>query len=87
VSTPGGLRYYRLRVRRPDNSLDTAAPLAVQSDPATAGQPLLFPNPAGAGQRGFGCNFQLVLRAAWCFPSSMLLAGGTAFSRSTTNQD
>ncbi|HEX8425899.1 matrixin family metalloprotease [Hymenobacter sp.] len=43
-----GLRYYRLRLRRPNGALDTAAPLAAYGDAATASQPQLFPNPAGA---------------------------------------
>lgn len=43
-----GLRYYRLRLRRPNGSFDTAAPLAAYGDAATAGRPQLFPNPAGA---------------------------------------
>jgi hypothetical protein len=45
-----GLRYYRLRLRRPATSfgpasLDTAAPLIAYADAATALQPQLFPNP------------------------------------------
>lgn len=43
-----GLRYYRLRLRRPNNSLDAAAPLAAYGDATTAGKPQLFPNPAGS---------------------------------------
>ncbi|WP_375435869.1 matrixin family metalloprotease [uncultured Hymenobacter sp.] len=43
-----GLRYYRLRLRRPNGSLDAAAPQAAYGNAATAGQPQLFPNPAGA---------------------------------------
>ena len=43
-----GLRYYRLRLRRPNGSFDTAAPLAAYGNAATAAQPQLFPNPAGA---------------------------------------
>jgi hypothetical protein len=43
-----GLRYYRLRLRRPDGTFDTAAPLPAYGNTATAGRPQLFPNPAGA---------------------------------------
>ncbi|UOG75302.1 matrixin family metalloprotease [Hymenobacter tibetensis] len=42
-----GLRYYRLRLRRPNGTFDTAAPLAVYGDAATAGEPQVFPNPVG----------------------------------------
>ena len=38
-----GLRYYRLRLLRPDGSLDNAAPLPVSSDGSGAS---VFPNPA-----------------------------------------
>jgi hypothetical protein len=46
-----GLRYYRLRLRRPATSfgpasLDNAVPLLAQADAATALQPQLFPIPA-----------------------------------------
>jgi len=48
-----GLRYYRLRLRRPATatsaaSLDAAAPLAAVGDAASALRPQLFPNPTGA---------------------------------------
>ncbi|WP_033370544.1 matrixin family metalloprotease [Hymenobacter norwichensis] len=46
-----GLRYYRLRLRRPATSfgpasLDTTVPVLAQADAATALLPQLFPNPA-----------------------------------------
>ena len=41
---PGGLRYYRLRLRRPDGSLDNAAPALVSAEGAAASVSL-FPNP------------------------------------------
>jgi hypothetical protein len=47
-----GLYYYRLRLRRPDGSLDTAAPLAVMAD-ALASGPQLFPNPVAGDQLQF----------------------------------
>ena len=47
-----GLRYYRLRLRRPDGSLDTAAPLAVSTN-LLAGSPQLFPNPVEGNQLQF----------------------------------
>ena len=37
-----GLRYYRLRLVRPDGSLDSAAPVLLSAEGATAG---IFPNP------------------------------------------
>ncbi|SNC77304.1 IPT/TIG domain-containing protein [Hymenobacter gelipurpurascens] len=41
-----GLSYYRLRVRRPDNSLDSAVPLASTDDASAAAKGLvLYPNP------------------------------------------
>ena len=39
---PAGLHYYRLRLVRPDGSLDNAAPVLLSSEGATAG---IFPNP------------------------------------------
>ncbi|MVN76321.1 T9SS type A sorting domain-containing protein [Hymenobacter sp. HMF4947] len=41
---PGGLRYYRLGVRRPDGSTDYAAPLAMSAEAVAAGAQV-FPNP------------------------------------------
>ncbi|RYU80129.1 IPT/TIG domain-containing protein [Hymenobacter persicinus] len=43
------LSYYRVRVERPDNSLDTAAPLPVSADAAAAGHLVVFPNPIQNG--------------------------------------
>ncbi|MBC6699845.1 matrixin family metalloprotease [Hymenobacter puniceus] len=40
-----GLFYYRLRLRRPDGSLDATAPVLATADAALASQPALFPNP------------------------------------------
>jgi hypothetical protein len=40
-----GLSYYRLRLRRPDGSLDATAPVLVTADGASASRPVLFPNP------------------------------------------
>lgn len=40
-----GLRYYRLRLRRLDGSLDATAPVLVAADAASASRPALFPNP------------------------------------------
>ena len=42
AQAPAGLHYYRLRLVRPDGSLDNAAPLLLSSEGATAG---IFPNP------------------------------------------
>ena len=39
---PGGLRYYRLRLLRPDTTLDNVAPVALIPDGATVS---IFPNP------------------------------------------
>ncbi|WBO84357.1 matrixin family metalloprotease [Hymenobacter yonginensis] len=44
-----GLRYYRLRLRRPDGSFDATAPVLVSADAAAGSQPSVFPNPT-AGQ-------------------------------------
>ena len=41
---PGGLHYYRLRLRRPDGSLDNAAPAVVSTEGANA-TVSIFPNP------------------------------------------
>lgn len=46
------LRYYRLRLRRPDGSLDSTAPVAVSADVLTNG-PQLFPNPVAGDQLRF----------------------------------
>jgi hypothetical protein len=43
------LSYYRLRLRRPDNSLDTAVPLAVSAEASAAGRLIVFPNPIQSG--------------------------------------
>jgi hypothetical protein len=42
AQAPAGLHYYRLRLVRPDGSLDNAAPVLLNSEGATAG---IFPNP------------------------------------------
>ncbi|MCI1188775.1 T9SS type A sorting domain-containing protein [Hymenobacter sp. DH14] len=42
AQAPAGLHYYRLRLVRPDGSLDNAAPVLLSSEGATAG---IFPNP------------------------------------------
>ncbi|MCC2545979.1 matrixin family metalloprotease [Hymenobacter sp. BT175] len=42
---PGGLLYYRLRVRRPDGSLDNVAPQAVTAAGGVLTQLQVFPNP------------------------------------------
>ncbi|GAB3874708.1 hypothetical protein GCM10028824_28420 [Hymenobacter segetis] len=44
---PGGLRYYRLRLQRPDGSLDNPAPVALSSESAGVS---IFPNPVTASQ-------------------------------------
>ena len=44
---PGGLRYYRLRLLRPDGSRDNAAPLVLSADGAGVS---LFPNPVADDQ-------------------------------------
>jgi len=43
-----GLTYYRLRLRRPDNTLDATPPILVSSD-AAALRPAVFPNPLANG--------------------------------------
>jgi hypothetical protein len=45
---PVRLAYYRLRLRRPDNTLDATLPVLVSTD-AAALRPLVFPNPLTAG--------------------------------------
>lgn len=45
-----GLSYYRLRVRRPDGSLDTAVPLAVTDDATVADGVQFYPNPLAPGE-------------------------------------
>ncbi|UPL49305.1 matrixin family metalloprotease [Hymenobacter sublimis] len=42
---PAGLNYYRLRLRRPDNSLDTAVPVGVTDDATAVNTLQVFPNP------------------------------------------
>ena len=42
AQAPAGLRYYRLRLLRPDGSLDNAAPVLLSSEGPTA---IIFPNP------------------------------------------
>ena len=42
AQAPAGLHYYRLRLVRPDGSLDTAAPVLLSAEGATVG---IFPNP------------------------------------------
>ena len=42
AQAPAGLHYYRLRLARPDGSLDNAAPVLLSSEGATVG---IFPNP------------------------------------------
>ena len=44
-----GLAYYRLRVRRPDGSLDNVVPLAVTDDALAATDLQLYPNPLRDG--------------------------------------
>jgi hypothetical protein len=44
---PGGLHYYRLRLQRPDGSLDNAAPVVLSSE---SGSVSIFPNPVTAPQ-------------------------------------
>jgi len=44
-----GLSYYRLRLRRPDGTLDAAVPLAVSTETAAANQLIVFPNPIRSG--------------------------------------
>ncbi|MET4107409.1 matrixin family metalloprotease [Hymenobacter sp. UYP22] len=45
-----GLSYYRLRVRRPDGSLDAARPIGVTDEAAAATSLLIYPNPVdGSG--------------------------------------
>ena len=44
---PAGLHYYRLRLQRPDGSLDSAAPIALSTDGATVS---IFPNPVADPQ-------------------------------------
>ena len=42
AQVPAGLHYYRLRLVRPDGSLDSAAPVLLSSEGSTVG---IFPNP------------------------------------------
>ena len=44
---PGGLHYYRLRLQRPDGSLDNAAPVVINSESASVS---IFPNPVIGSQ-------------------------------------
>ena len=44
---PGGLHYYRLRLLRPDNSLDNVAPAVLSTDAAEVS---IFPNPVADDQ-------------------------------------
>ncbi|GAA4002755.1 hypothetical protein GCM10022408_12770 [Hymenobacter fastidiosus] len=44
-----GLSYYRLRVRRPDGTLDPAVPLATTDEAAANDQLVVFPNPVRGG--------------------------------------
>ena len=46
ATAPAGLRYYRLRLLRPDGSLDNAAPVLLSSEQATVS---IFPNPVAGG--------------------------------------
>ncbi|MDU0370774.1 matrixin family metalloprotease [Hymenobacter endophyticus] len=56
-----GLSYYRLRVRRPDGSLDAALPMGVTDEAAAATSLLIYPNPVN----GYGpINLQYVGGAA-----------------------
>ncbi|AHJ95805.1 matrixin family metalloprotease [Hymenobacter swuensis] len=45
-----GLSYYRLRLRRPDNSLDTAMPIGVTDDASALNSLQVFPNPFQTGE-------------------------------------
>ncbi|WP_159437466.1 matrixin family metalloprotease [Hymenobacter daecheongensis] len=44
-----GLSYYRLRLRRPDGTLDAAAPLSVTDEADVTGRLVVFPNPIQDG--------------------------------------
>jgi hypothetical protein len=57
LAAPAGLRFYRLRLSRPDGSLDNAAPQAVTSDGQSPAV-VIFPNPL------LGPNLNLQYRAA-----------------------
>ncbi|MBT9393079.1 matrixin family metalloprotease [Hymenobacter sp. NST-14] len=52
-----GLSYYRLRVRRPDNSLDDAYALGVTTDATAAGRLRPFPNPLADQGAGLGLQY------------------------------
>ncbi|GAB3299988.1 matrixin family metalloprotease [Hymenobacter tenuis] len=45
AQAPTGLLYYRVRVRRPDNSLDTSPPVGVTDDATAVNTLQIFPNP------------------------------------------
>ena len=47
AQVPAGLHYYRLRLQRPDGSLDSAAPLVLSTDGAAVS---IFPNPVATNQ-------------------------------------
>ncbi|RPD46246.1 hypothetical protein DNI29_14680 [Hymenobacter sediminis] len=45
AQAPAGLNYYRLRLRRPDNSLDTGPPVGTTDDASAVSGLQVFPNP------------------------------------------
>lgn len=56
AQAPTGLSYYRLRIRRPDGTLDTTAPIATTSDASALTGLALYPNPLSNGPLQFQYN-------------------------------
>ncbi|WP_167855292.1 matrixin family metalloprotease [Hymenobacter wooponensis] len=53
-----GLSYYRLRVRRPDNSLDQVTPLAATDNATTANDVAFYPNPVQGAETPVSLQYQ-----------------------------
>ncbi|HEX8330186.1 MAG TPA: matrixin family metalloprotease [Hymenobacter sp.] len=56
TETPGGLVYYRLRLVRPDGSLDNVAPTLLSTEATTAAVSV-FPNPVPAGAEALNLQY------------------------------
>ncbi|MBX0292654.1 matrixin family metalloprotease [Hymenobacter sp. HSC-4F20] len=57
AQAPAGLNYYRVRVRRPDNSLDNAPPVGVTDDASALNTLQVFPNPVTGNGAPLGLQY------------------------------
>ncbi|WP_139924862.1 matrixin family metalloprotease [Hymenobacter sp. DG01] len=57
AQAPAGLSYYRLRLQRPDNTLDIGPPVGVTDDATASGGLQIFPNPIAADGSPIGLQY------------------------------